>query len=87
MLPVEPDVNIPKGWRYVVYAKNQKEYLPLPALVENSVNGHVVTRWKLDWKERLKIVLFGNLWLTLITFHQPLQPVILTADFPLRKEL
>ena len=84
MIPVEPNVAIPEGWRRVVYAEHQKEYLPLPSLQENAETGHVVSRWKLNLKERIKILLFGDLWLCIMTFHKPLQPIILTTEFPIQ---
>ena len=85
MKPIEPNVSIPEGWRYVVYAKDQKEYLPLPTISENAFQGHVVSCWGLTWRERLQIFFFGRLWLTLMTFHNPLQPIILTTEFPIQK--
>jgi hypothetical protein len=64
------------------YAKNQPEYLPLPTI--RLRNGTVVTRWKLTWAERLRVLLGGSLWLTVMTFHKPLQPVMLTTECPIK---
>lgn len=82
MIPVEPNIEVPEGWRRVVYAEHQKEYLPLPCLQENASTGHVITRWSLTWKERLYILFTGELWLTLLTFHKPLQPILLKLNPP-----
>lgn len=61
----------------VVFAKDQKEYLPLPAF--KSKEGLVISCWGLSWKERLKVVFTGRIWVCLMTFNQPLQPLFLTA--------
>jgi hypothetical protein len=57
---------------FVEFAKNQPEYRPLPA---NVLLPYVETKWKLSWRERLRILLSGNLYLTVMTFGQPLQPI------------
>lgn len=102
MLPVEfPGHN-------VVFAKDQPEYIPLPAHKcefpeemakyqwehdETEQNmfadakhryhtGQVVCCWKLTWRERFKILWSGLLWHEILTFHNPLQPVMLHADRP-----
>lgn len=76
-MPVVPGFNLP----VVEFAKNQPEYLTLSAVV--LPDGMVVTRWKLNWKERLLIALGGSIWLSVLTFGQKLQPVKLTAKCPI----
>ena len=68
----------------VVYAKDQPEYLPLPALPVDDGSGHrrVVTRWKLSWKERLRVLVFGDMYLWLSTFGKPISPVALQTTPP-----
>ena len=61
----------------VVYAKDQPEYQPLPALKDET--GAVVSCWKLSIKERLKLLFTGRLWLCCQTFNNPLQPLFLTV--------
>jgi hypothetical protein len=79
MLPVTPV--IPGRWiPEVTYAENQPEYLPLPA--HKCPDGCVTTRWKLSWKERLRVLLSGNIWLQVLTFNAPLQPVKLSCEVP-----
>lgn len=62
----------------VVYGKDQKEYMPLPALKFDY--GTVVTCWKLSWKEVIKLVLTRKVWLSVLTFNNPLQPTLLSAS-------
>ena len=70
--PVLPKKSVPE----VIYAKDQKEYLPLPAVNIQYPDGSlsVLSRWKLSWKERFRIFFSGSLWLEQLTFGQPLQP-------------
>lgn len=64
-----------------VYAKDQPEYKPLPAYVDQSSDvGSVVTCWRLPFRDRIKILLTGRLWLSTWTFRQPLQPLYLSVD-------
>ena len=59
----------------VVIAKDQPEYLPLPAYKEKkSDKGEVIACWKLSWRERFKVLWTGKMWWCALTFHQPLQP-------------
>jgi hypothetical protein len=67
----------------VVFAKDQPEYIPLPAW--RGPDGTVVSRWKLSWRERLAVFFGGHLWLTVLTFNHPLQPVKIAASCPLRQ--
>lgn len=63
-----------------VFAKDQPEYLPLPAIVTD--DGTVITRWKLSWRERLRVMFSGNLYLSQMTFGEPLQPQLPSVDEP-----
>ncbi len=67
----------------VVFAKNQPQYLPLPAW--KSDDGEVISCWRLSWIERLKVLVSGRLWLRILTFNQPLQPQRPDVDFPFGK--
>ncbi len=80
MKPITPIV---KGLEdlEIVFAKDQPEYLPLPVLpVESGMQ--IVTRWRLDWRERLRVLFSGDLYLWVMTFGKPLQPVMLEANRP-----
>lgn len=63
-----------------VYAKDQPEYQPLPA--HRSADGTVLTRWKLSWRERLSVLLRGDLYLFVSTYNKPLQPLMLQVEKP-----
>lgn len=68
----------------IVFAKDQPEYQPLPALRIDSPNGEVVSCWKLTFKERIKIIFTGRVWLSLMSFNKPLTPSYLAVN---RKEV
>jgi hypothetical protein len=69
--------------RNVVFAKDQPEYLPLPAYrVPGDSYGRVVFCWKPSLRERLRVLWSGELWHTVMTFNHPLQPQLLEAKRP-----
>lgn len=69
-----------KGYN-VVYAKNQPEYLPLPA--HKSEDGQVTSCWSMTWKERLKVLFTGKVYWMVMTFNKPLQPQVPLVDNPI----
>ncbi len=75
--PIVPGFDLP----VVRYAANQPEYITLP-VVKNK-QGEVTSRWRLNWCERLRILLTGDLWVSIMTFNQPLQPFKLDTVCPL----
>lgn len=63
-----------------VFAKDQPEYLPLPAF--RSVDGSEVTAcWGMTWRERIRVFLTGRVYVTLLTFGKPLTPSIVSTTF------
>ena len=59
----------------VVFAKDQPEYKPLPALRETvphlklgDPSGHVVFCMGLSFWERVRVLFLGHIWVTLMTF-------------------
>lgn len=62
----------------VVYAENQPEYNPLPAF--KAENGTIVTCWELTNEDFERIVETRRIYLSVMTFNNPLQPVYLTTD-------
>lgn len=63
----------------VTYGEGQKEYLPLPAHLDAGVKGYVITCWKLSIIERIRLFITGRLWLSQMSFQQPLQPQYATT--------
>jgi hypothetical protein len=63
-----------------VFAKNQPEYLPLPALKLDTPEGEVVSCWKLTFKERLRVLIFGEVWLSLTSYNKPLTPSFIAVN-------
>jgi len=64
-----------------VYAENQKEeYLPLPA--HKKIGGEVISCWSLTWRERLRVLVTGKMWWSVLTFNQPLQPQLPQVTTP-----
>lgn len=67
----------------VVIAKDQPEYLPLPAhRAKNDPKGCVTCCWKMTLRERLRLLWTGRVWHQVLTFNQPLQPQLLMVEKP-----
>lgn len=68
----------------VVYAKDQPEYLPLPAhrFHDASDVGRIAFCWRLALRERFRVLWYGVLWHQVLTFNQPLQPQMLSTEKP-----
>lgn len=54
----------------IVLGEKQKEFKPLWAYMDDEIT---VSCYKLSWKERLKILFSGKLWLGQANFGRPLQ--------------
>ena len=63
------------------YAKDQSQYITLPA--HKTPKGLVTSCWTLSWWERLKVIVSGKIYLRIMTFNKPLQPLKLTTDLEL----
>lgn len=74
--PIIPGQQLPE----TIYAKDQPQYLPLP--VWRDTDGAVLSRWHCTWRERLRILITGDVYLWQLTFNQPLQPVNVEAEAP-----
>ncbi|MEE9471424.1 MAG: hypothetical protein V3W32_06850 [Gemmatimonadota bacterium] len=70
-----PEVN-------VIFAKDQAEYLNLPAWRSDGDDGETVTCWELTWRERLRLLLTGRLWIRMLAFQGPLQPILPQLEKP-----
>lgn len=67
----------------VVFAKDQPEYLPLPAhVVTSEPERRVITCWELTLPERLKLLDTGRIYVTQMTFGNTLQPQMLQVESP-----
>jgi hypothetical protein len=80
MKPISPVLPSHPEAPEVIYAKDQHEYLPLPAVRDCA--GTVITRWKLTWRERFDILFSGSIWLEQLTFGHPLQPQLPSSEEP-----
>ena len=56
------------------FAENQKPYMPLPAYKED--DGTITHCHKLNLYERIRILLTGRLWISVLTFNEPPQPIL-----------
>jgi hypothetical protein len=65
-----------------VFAKDQPEYIPLPAFCFEGPQGRVACCWSLSWRERFSVLVFGKIWQQVLTFGEPLQPQKLTVEKP-----
>lgn len=74
--PIIPGYDLP----VINFAESQDEYNTLPGY--RAEDGTVLTRWRLTWRERLQILFSGNLYLWMMTFNKPLQPVMLQVETP-----
>lgn len=74
MRPVAPPEEM--GGTAVVFAKDQPEYLQLPARTDGQC---VVTMWELTAVERAAVLAGAPILLQVVTFGSPLQPVSLTV--------
>ena len=64
----------------VLIAKDQDEYHTLPA--HANADGLALTCWKCTWRDRLRILLGGKVWMITLTFKKPFQPTIMLANKP-----
>ncbi|MGO1069283.1 hypothetical protein [Lysobacter sp. CA199] len=66
----------------MVIAKDQPEYMPMPALVVKNRETEVVCCWRLSWRERITLLFTGRIWHSVMTFGRSLQPQLLSVDIP-----
>lgn len=66
-----------------VYAENQPPYTPLPVYKKpGDPQGLVVSKWSFHPDDLKRVFETGAFHLAMLTFNQPLQPLLLTVDFP-----
>jgi hypothetical protein len=59
----------------VVYAKEQPQYIPLRTLVSAGPDRKVYSRWTLTAEQRKRVADGADVFLELLTFGHPLQPI------------
>lgn len=63
----------------VVYAKNQPEYNPLRTLRSNTKECRVLSRWSPTPEQRQALAEGADIFLELLTFGNPLQPILMSV--------
>ena len=63
------------------YAKDQPQYNPLPTY--KTKDGKIISCWKMSFRERIKTLFTGQVWLSVHTFNRPLQPLRMSVYNPL----
>lgn len=66
----------------VTFAKDQKQYQPLPSYRASDATGTVISCWRLTWGERIYLLFSGRLWLSQLTYYSPLQPQLPQVESP-----
>ena len=69
----------------IVFAKNQPPYLPLPAYQDDIQGGRIFHCWQLSLSERFKIFFSGKLWINVLNFYCPPQPIKPMVNNPFKK--
>lgn len=79
MIPVSPVV---PGFEVheSTFAEHQPQYNNLPAI--RCDDGQIFTRWRLSLKERIRVLLFGDIYLSVHTYNRPLQPLLISTEAP-----
>lgn len=62
----------------VVMGKDQPEYQNLPAHITKQ--GQVFQCWELSEDDKKMIQETGKIWVSQLTFNQPLQPILLSVE-------
>ena len=69
-----------------VLGENQPQYDPMPVWrMKDDVAGRCICCWKLNWRERLRLLFTGKIWHHILTFNDPLQPQLLQITYPFKK--
>jgi hypothetical protein len=90
MMPVSPVLRraLPSYLTDTTWAKDQPQYNVLPSIrsTEPGQSGRVTTRWRLTWRERWKLLAGGSLFIQILTFGMPLQPLLPFVGEPTLEE-
>ena len=63
----------------MVWAENQPPYLPLPAYTDDR---ETISLWAMTWRERIRALFTGRLWLRQLNLGNPLQPQVPSLQSP-----
>jgi len=66
----------------IVIAKDQPQYMPMPAHVSLNETGTVTCCWDLSGEEIAEIVKTGKIWHSILTYGLSVQPQLLSAFKP-----
>lgn len=67
----------------IVIAKDQPEYLPLPAMrIGDPSAGVLLARWRMSWRERIRALFSGDVYVQIMTFGRPVQPLSVSTEVP-----
>jgi len=61
----------------IVYAKDQPQYIALRTLVGNDKDRRVLSHWEPTPEQREAIAKGADIYLQLLTFGEPLQPILM----------
>lgn len=70
----------------IVVAKNQPEYEPLPMKISVHSDGLAACCYKLTFRERIKLLFTGKLWIETLTFHRGITPIRPSVHEPYWKD-
>lgn len=60
----------------MTWAKDQPPYIPLPTFgIKESPSFPIISCWKMRWRDRLRVLFTGKIWVGLLTYHKPLTPI------------
>lgn len=71
--PVSPVIPNSVNGAEVKVAENQPEYRTLPSLAID--DNTFLTRWKVPFLHRLRILFSGNIFIEIMHFRKPIQPL------------
>lgn len=77
MLPIDPE---PRFGRLIVLAKDQPQYTQLPVRVSDDKEVYMTSKWELSSEEKEAIAQGANVYLRVMTFGHPFQPVSLWVE-------
>lgn len=66
-----------------IYAENQKQYIPLPVHKVDEPEGRLISCWKGGFWDRLRFLFWGRIFLSCMTFGNPLQPLQMWSKNPI----